>query len=913
MKKTKTRYTRAQLERLTTLQLRDICFKEKIVKGIANMLDRDAFINAILTFRGANEDFLIKKYNPNGYDRLKTFIKSNLGEELVPKKSIANPAKLTVYKSLAIEPRDEYKVLTNEKDLAETNVLLVDENYSLCGIFHLLQNDNETGTLNLCMSAEMKIEVTNNKNYRLLYFTPDASEYLFDIYSGKNVNIRRINYYQVSLPNLEVRELEISRETLAIDFGTSNTTAGIYLSAESSNHFSQHDILNGRLKINDINYVMFENIASEQKEWVELLPTVVGVENCGNPSDVKFQYGYEVIRHDNLTGGNDLSSTFYEVKRWVNSFEDKEEVSDHKGNIAYVARGEIIANYIGYVIKHAEQQFKCRFKHLHISSPVKLKKQFIEMFKKILPTADKRSGNDVTLKVSDDGALQDKAKVSAGGVSQGKEKLPEGKVEPSHAALLDKTILPGYTFEEKDALDEGVAVLYNTIAGQIDRGTFDDGNLYKALIIDCGGGTTDLSSCIFAIEENRLNYQIEVNTTYENGDTNFGGNNLTYRVMQYLKILITNYYLTMNQPINYSHVMEILIGDVYRYLDDHGKDALYEKLEQKYEDCESFLPTKYNQYLNKSNKEYMRVRANYHTLWRLADEIKQRFFEDVGLMQLNLSKAKLHSLTGFKLSVLTGEALEYVYKIPDVKLTLPEISGLIKGDIYYIIKKFLEDLYLDDKLHEFTIIKMTGQSCRIDLFRDSIKEFIPGRQIEFRQKENHILDLKLSCLNGVLKYLHAKKTGMIHAIIENSAPITPYSICAFTHKNEKEMLLTSSEAMTQSSGFISKHRGTQSMIFYLEDGDGEIQISYVYLNDQSGYSDTTYETIRVDYGSYIKQDDVDTIENDEVKFFVYATADNWGFNVLPIMRTSEGLKIGTKKYFPFENEQWELNFFDGEK
>jgi len=858
MKKTKTRYTRAQLERLTTLQLRDICFKEKIVKGIANLLDREAFISAILRFRGANEDFLIKHHNPTGYDRLKTFIQANIGDEKIPKKSIANPAKLTVYRSLAIEPRDAYKVLTEDAELAETNVLLVDEHYSLCGIFHLLQNDTQKDALYLCMSAEIPIEVTNNKNYRLLYFKPEDSEYLFEIYTGENLRMRPVNYYQIPLQNLEVRELETSRETLAIDFGTSNTTAGIYLSSESSNHFSQHDILNGRLKVNEINYVMFENIASEQKEWTPLLPTVVGVENCGISEDVKFQYGYEVIRHDNLTGGNDLSSTFYEIKRWVNSFLETEEVSDHKGNIAKVKRGDMIANYIRYVIKHAEQQFKCRFKHLHISSPVKLKKQFIAMF---------------------------------------------------------SDILPNYTFEEKDALDEGVAVLYNTIAGQINNATFENGAFYKALIIDCGGGTTDLSSCIFTIEENRLNYKIEVNTTYENGDTNFGGNNLTYRLMQYLKILMTNYYVnkSKNHAINYSDVMEVLIGDVYRYLDEHGKDALYEKLEEKYEACEQFLPTKYNQYLNKSNREYMLVKANYHTLWRLANEVKQHFFEDVGLMQLNLSKAKLHALTGFKLSVNDGGTLEYVYKIPDVNVTLPEIRGLIKGDIYDIIKKFLEELYNRDELQEFSIIKMTGQSCRIDLFRDSIKEFIPGRQIEFRQKENHILDLKLSCLNGVLKYLHAKKTGMIRAVIENSTPITPYTIFAYTHKNEKEILLTSSEVMTQSSGFISKHRHIEEMVFYLEDASGEVQTTYLYLNEAQTYVSTNYEAFLEKYGAYIRQADMDTIEEDEVKFFVYGTADSWGFNVLPVVRTRGELEIGREHYFPFENEQWELNFFDGEK
>ena len=856
MKKQRIRYTRAQLERLTTLQLRDICFKEKIVKGIANMLDRDAFISAILRFSGTNEDFLIKKHNPLGYDRLRNVIKANLENELVPKTPIANPAKLTVYKSLAIEPRDEYKVLTKEKELAETNVLLVDESYSLCGIFNLLESDYEKDTFYLCKSAEMEIEVTTNKKYRLLYFTPDLSEYLFHIYNRENVNIIPFNYYQVPLLNLEVRALETTRETLAIDFGTSNTTAGIYLSSESSDHFSQHDILNGRLKVGEVNYVMFENVASEQKEWVELLPTVVGVEDCENPQEVKFQYGYEVIRHDNLTGGNDLSSTFYEIKRWVNSFEMKEEISDHKGNMAVIGRGEIIANYMKYVIKHAKQQFKCDFKHLHISSPVKLKKQFITMFQKVLP---------------------------------------------------------GYKFEKEDALDEGVAVLYNTIENQINRGTFEDGVPYKALIIDCGGGTTDLSSCVFSIEENRLNYQIEVSTTYENGDTNFGGNNLTYRLMQYLKILMVAYYQGKSEQINYSEVMEVFIGDVYRYLDDHGKEALYEKLEAKYQACEAFLPTKYNQYLNKSNREYMRVRANYHTLWRLADEIKQRFFENTGLMQMNLAKAKLDALTSFRLSVNDGKTLDYMYKIPDVNITLAEISGLIKGDIYDIIKKFLDDLYHRNELQQFSIIKITGQSCRIDLFRDSLKEFIPGRQIEFKQKENHLLDLKLSCLNGVLKYIHAKKTGIIRAIIENCAPITPYSIFAYTHKNEKKTLLISSEAMTQSSGFISKHGNIKEMVFYLEDTAGVIQTTYLYLNDQANYAKTTYDIFHQEFGSYIKQDDIDTIEDDEVKFFIYATADKWGFNVLPVLRIDGELAVGFTQYFSFENERWELNFFDGEK
>ena len=36
--------------------------------------------------------------------------------------------------------------------------------------------------------------------------------------------------------------------------------------------------------------------------------------------------------------------------------------------------------------------------------------------------------------------------------------------------------------------------------------------------------------------DDRVAYHIRIDTAYENGDTDFGGNNLTYRIMQYLKI-----------------------------------------------------------------------------------------------------------------------------------------------------------------------------------------------------------------------------------------------------------------------------------------------------------------------------------------------------------------------------------------
>ena len=45
-------------------------------------------------------------------------------------------------------------------------------------------------------------------------------------------------------------------------------------------------------------------------------------------------------------------------------------------------------------------------------------------------------------------------------------------------------------------LDEGVAVLYNTISGMLESGKLEENTEYQALIIDCGGGTTLYSSSV---------------------------------------------------------------------------------------------------------------------------------------------------------------------------------------------------------------------------------------------------------------------------------------------------------------------------------------------------------------------------------------------------------------------------------
>ena len=99
----------------------------------------------------------------------------------------------------------------------------------------------------------------------------------------------------------------------------------------------------------------------------------------------------------------------------------------------------------------------------------------------------------------------------------------------------------------------------------------------------------------------------------------------------------------------------------------------------------------------------------------------------------------------------------------------------------------------------------------------------------------------------------------------------------------------------------------------MKDGYGKIKFRYNYRNNPEEYRKITFEEIEEQYEGYIYQDDTDNITDKEVKFFVFATKNQWGFFVVPISRTGTQLYIGKEEFFAFENDMWEVDFFDGTK
>lgn len=523
----------------------------------------------------------------------------------------------------------------------------------------------------------------------------------------------------------------------------------------------------------------------------------------------------------------------------------------------------MIKAFLEYIIKLAKQRFKTNFKKIHISCPSKQKYKFYKMFQEILTD---------------------------------------------------------YEIEYENMLDEGAAVLFNTIAELIENKSYIEGEYYKALIIDCGGGTTDLSSCNFKIENNRISYKIDIETSYENGDTDFGGNNLTFRIMQLLKIIFAHK-LKDNHKIK-AGLLEEFDLDLFRYVDKYGVLETYKKLNHEYDQVEEILPTKFKAYETKSSEEYFKVKSNFFLLFELAEDIKKQFFHDNSSLEIyiapynEVSKDRIAvNYDKWRLHVYNGQFLEPLKNPPEIALSILDITTLIKADIYNIIKKFLESIYQQDKLMEYSIIKLTGQSCKIDIFREAIKEFVPGRVIQSkrsRKASGYSYGLKLDCLKGSLKYLQAQKFGYMEIDIHTNPPILPYIISAFTHSGEEKILIHSLHK-NNTSGSISRYMERITLKLYLKDTNGILRYEYDYENQPENFIETTFHEIEKKYKDMIPQDETDNIINKEIKFFVWAKRAEWGFCVVPILRDEEKLFIGKEAFFNFENDIWETNFFDGQK
>ncbi|MBU2703395.1 hypothetical protein Ga0466249_004540 [Sporomusaceae bacterium BoRhaA] len=858
-------YVRRELKLMTTHQLREICIKEKLVESRLATLDRYELIELIMRYRGARENMLITEYSPSGQERLEQFI-GRIDTYMENNKSIQNPSKIVIYEGLDTDKYDRY-VVNAPKVLEESNVLLVSGNKELCAVFNLIADGNIPGRFYLTRKGGLPVKEFQNKNYSLLYFAKRESEILYNVYYDENLLLpKNMKCYKLPLLNLEVKQPIETAQPLAIDFGTTNTTAGLYIDRELYDAIDKGGAEENLLKSDAINLVEVFCDTDEGEILTPLIPSVVGIWDISDDDadDIEYVFGHQALKLARANYIHEGFCVFFDIKRWIRDYDRMEEITDRKGRRIFKKRKEIIKVFLEHVIAIAQQRFKCRFKTLHVSSPVKEKQRFLDLF---------------------------------------------------------GDILSAWNLETENMLDEGAAVLFNTISNFLEKnaGRPMDKEEHKALVIDCGGGTTDLSSCVFSIESRRVSYKIDIETTYENGDTDFGGNNLTFRIMQLIKIMIAEN-LTGGTAAKSREILAAFDGDIYREVDQVGIKAVYKILDGTYEQTESYIPTRFKNYECGSSKEYFKVKNNFYFLFQLAEDIKTELFARQRYQRIVIDSQEQENLRSgekiiapgrWRISVMEGDELKTLRDIPLLSFTLYDIGLLLKADIYEIVRKFIEESYNTGELNDYSVIKLTGQSCKIGLFKEALKEFIPGRVIEFGGREGiDGPELKLSCLRGAIKYLKAKKGGYAEVTMRQRPAILPYIVTANTHIGEEKILIARDGNL---SGNISRFVEGVALKLTLKNLTGEECYTYVYENRREDFKLVTYEEIQAQYGDNIIQDETDNIIENEVKYFVWYKEKLWGFVVVPVLRQQGTLQLGREELFTFENDLWENNFFDGLK
>ena len=572
-----------------------------------------------------------------------------------------------------------------------------------------------------------------------------------------------------------------------------------------------------------------------------IIPSMIGVKGVLEDK-TEFVFGYEALA---LTGENyqdEDVTVFYDIKRWISDADRKQSVTLKNGYKYQIDRKEMLRAYLDYLIDLARQQFKCTFTCIQLLAPIRQKKKFEELFTQILPE-----------------------------------------------------------YSVNCELDEGMAVLFNSINRMINQNQYEKDRWYHALIIDCGGGTTDLTSGLFRINNNRVSYIVDLETKYENGDTNFGGNNLTYRIMQLLKIRI---------------VFELGFMKKENFMGSENAFS-YEKLEQLYHQAEHNIPTLFRDYRERSREQYFFVKNNYYYLFEMAETIKKQFFQSKFRYELYVSTDKNNEegavfLDRWKLSIIADGLFDHIHESVEFPLYLNEIEELLRPDIYQLMEHFLDEKFEQGELQDYEMIKLTGQSCKSRLFTEALKQYVPGKRIQNTKHESDGTELKMCCLEGALAYFLNCKRGYMKVNQRYQVGTLPYEIMALTHENKEKILIKSLDRENH-IGYISRFMIGNQLDLYLNNEQGERLKTYYFKYDTSKFEKTTQEEIDRCYQNTVIQEETDIILEGEMKFFVWVSRERWGFVVLPILREGELLYRGRETFFDFEDDTWELNFFDGRK
>ncbi len=694
------------------------------------------------------------------------------------------------------------------------------------------------------------------------YLCADSDDVKIDA-SNKNTNYKIIfaneEFTRFFSKNIKIssKQLPDVDEVLCIDFGSSNTTAGTWIRTENG---VEPELVN------------FDNLITGEES--KFLPTIVYLKDLQNKKD-QFLFGYKAKKRIIEEDYNPEGKIFYNIKQWIASNDDFKikTGTDEKGNECEkyeLFAKDIIIEYIKYVIINAETKLKHKFRRLHFSAPVKCKELFITFLT---------------------------------------EKFQQWKDEYE--------ILPA-----KESLDEAVAIIYKRISEF--RAEFENGRREpngELMVIDCGGGTTDAASCSYLFTKTDTGTKIDITTKFENGQTAFGGNDLTYRIFQFLKIRLRDYYCkksikntttTIFNNLEKFHKIDMATGqilnnaeeDFFSHIDTciklKRRFDCYDQLDTESKLAEWIIPTDFDnkEIIGDGTKIPKYAHHNFNYLWQLAEQWKSDLYSEDATFDINFEKLKTShpnlgnigfyvNTTAIKNTAeqnnetdqeeikkeIKDKNFEIIKEDPNIFLNREELITLLKPQIYYLLSvMFLKpdgteraNNELPKKLH------LSGQSCKIGTFQDMLKEFIPGKHLRGGTKLETAEQKKLACVEGCIQYLSDKAYGKVSAKIECDMPNIIYTVVVDKDNISSKTLLDGGKIYRQGN----KTYMPEIVIHKRESSIGNIQLDIL--------------------NNLIKDDKWNTSIKIKADFFE-------GYDV----KDSKELKEVIKQKSPADFEQWEI-------
>ncbi|MDE7312399.1 MAG: hypothetical protein K2N87_12400 [Eubacterium sp.] len=843
-------YTREELESFELPRLREICRMENIKPPTMEILHhKEELARLLYRYLGAIKNPGIAMYLAEGCQRL---------EEAFEKKEaqscggIEVPARMELYQGQASLYEKESPYIVTARQELGSYAFLADEAQKVQAI--LLLDEVRAGKYRLRLDRErMSPDLPAGRfhQWELLFLEQAQSEEAVRCYQGRERRRSILSCIRVPVPEVWVKEVPQSEEPLIIDYGTSYTTAGTCF--QPGNGVSGETVL----------FPAAADCEERQAGGCQncaLCPSVLAVKDCsdGIAEHMTFLYGEEAVQEEKNRGYLARNSIFYDMKRWVGRYRERIQVTDLEGNTCEVERLFLVRSFLLYVIDRAQQQNRVRYPKLCFTCPVKQKTLSLRMYQ---------------------------------------EALPE------------------YEVMTKYVTDEAVAVAYHFLEQSVRNLDYQDGAVKKMLILDCGGGTSDMVSCNYRITNEGITSRLEMHVTYAHGDTNFGGNHLTWRVMQYLKIRLAEV-LRRREPASMDRLFPGVLSQLYDKVDEEGVEKAYSTFSGIYEEAETWIPTCFANYQNQPEHLYLKVRGNYFFLWNLAETVKKKLYGrqgicKVALRQLFSEVTPSGCFEDFHLFVRKEKGgFETRTLCPELVVEKEEANLLLKPDIYGFLKNFIEPWYESGRLMDIDRIILSGQSSKIGLFREVMKEYVAGRKAKAGGESG--CERKLLCMGGAVAYQQDRRTGRIRTAVSYEPARAPYSVTAEDYETpgRQKTLLAKGTPMGEVYGYLSRPTGTEEIWFHLKDGMEKEVLRIPYAVQEQGRTETGYGELLSQY-PLIRQEDLDSMQNGELRLFLFADDENWGFCVLETAREANRLYLKSPGFVPFEPGAWETDFFDG--